>query len=292
MRRDDNEALVRERFARVTGVVLDRPETTAGGRFPTSAVSGWLAPLRSPTGSADPAAAHPLAVDPLAVDPLAVEPGLPVRVAIHDGAPPVAGDAERVAGALAAFSPGRRGVRALALIGLVVALLAGGFAWYSRPQVQPVRPQALTGATGVVPSSQGEVVVSVAGRVAHPGLVRLPPGARVADAVEAAGGALPGTDISFVNFARRVVDGEMILIGVTPPPGVAVEGAAQSGGAVNLNTATLAQLDGLPGVGPVLAQRILDYRAKHGGFRSTAELKQIEGISDARYEHLKDLVTA
>jgi competence protein ComEA len=109
---------------------------------------------------------------------------------------------------------------------------------------------------------------------------------------------LPGTDISFLNLARKVSDGELIVVGVTPPPGVAQGGSGEAGGGgapgggpVNLNTAGIDQLQTLPGVGPVLAQRILDYRTAHGGFRSVADLRQVSGIGDARFAQLKDLVT-
>lgn len=147
----------------------------------------------------------------------------------------------------------------------------------------------------------GDVVVAVAGRVRQPGLVRLPAGARVADAIAAAGGALAGTDVALLNLARKVNDGELILVGVTAPPGSADGaaataggpaggGTAQGGSKVNLNTATLAQLDALPGVGPVLAQRILDHRERQGPFRAISDLRQVDGIGDARYEQLKELV--
>jgi competence protein ComEA len=142
------------------------------------------------------------------------------------------------------------------------------------------------------------VVVAVAGKVRKPGLVRLPPGSRVADALQAAGGANPGVDVALLNLARKVVDGELILVGVTPPPGTPVAtgavaapaGGAPAGGPVNLNTATLAELDALPGVGPVLAQRILDAREAQGGFTAVSDLRKVDGIGDSRYEQLKDLV--
>ncbi|WNM37155.1 ComEA family DNA-binding protein [Micromonospora halotolerans] len=207
-----------------------------------------------------------------------------------------------------AFDPGRRGVRALAAVAAVVVLVAGVWAWRSRPHAEPVRPVATVDAPEApapAPSgSAGQVVVALAGKVRRPGLVRLPAGARVADAIEAAGGALPGVDVALLNPARKVADGELILVGVAAPPGQAAApgtaaggggpaagGAAPGSGPVNLNTATLAQLDALPGVGPVLAQRILDHRDQHGGFRSVSDLRQVDGIGDARYEQLKDLVT-
>jgi len=187
----------------------------------------------------------------------------------------------------AAFDPGRRGVRALAVVAVLVLLGAALFAWRARPDTEPVAPAPVE--LNDPAASSGQLVVAVTGRVRRPGLVRLPPGARVADAIEAAGGVLPGTDLSMVNLARKVTDGELIAIGVAGPAG---DGAgAASGGKVNLNTATLAQLDALPGVGAVLAQRILDYRRSHGSFRSVSELRQVDGIGDARYGELKELVT-
>lgn len=207
-----------------------------------------------------------------------------------------------------AFDPGRRGVRALAAVAAVVVVAAAVWAWRARPSAEPVQPVAasseapVSATTGAVPGapmsagSPGQVVVALAGKVRRPGLVRLPAGARVADAIEAAGGALPGVDVALLNPARKVTDGELILVGVTAPPGQAVPGPAAGGsaapaGPVNLNTATLAQLDALPGVGPVLAQRILDHRDRNGGFRSVSDLRQVDGIGDARYEQLKELVT-
>lgn len=203
-----------------------------------------------------------------------------------------------------AFDPGRRGVRALAVVAVLVVLGAGFWAWQSRPQIEPVAPAAEVTPVGPPASvgpteAGGELVVAVAGKVRRPGLVRVPAGARVADAVQAAGGALPGVDVALFNPARKVTDGELILIGVTAPPGAAPAGGVAPGGEagvgpggkVNLNTASLAQLDTLPGVGPVLAQRILDHRQQHGGFRSVSDLRQVGGIGDTRYEQLKDLVT-
>jgi competence protein ComEA len=215
------------------------------------------------------------------------------------------------AGGGSAFDPGRRGVRALAAVAAVVVLVAGAIAWYSRPRAEPVAAEpvpVVTGAEAAPPDqatpsgSGGEVVVAVAGKVRKPGLVRLPDGARVADALAAAGGVLPGADIALLNLARKVTDGELILVGVTAPPGAAggsiggappdgSSGGAAAGGKVNLNTAALAQLDSLPGVGPVLAQRIVDHREKSGPFRTVSDLRQVDGIGDTRYEQLKELVT-
>jgi competence protein ComEA len=188
-----------------------------------------------------------------------------------------------------------------------VILVAALLAWRARPDAEPVRQPPTTPAADAAPpagsppsspAAESGLVVAVAGKVRRPGLVRLPAGSRVADAIAAAGGALPGTDVSFLNLARKVTDGELILVGVTAPPGTVNPPGAGSagqagvpGGKVNLNTAPLAQLDSLPGVGPVLAQRIIDHRERHGAFRSVADLRQVDGIGEARYEQLKDLVT-
>jgi competence protein ComEA len=94
-----------------------------------------------------------------------------------------------------------------------------------------------------------------------------------------------------MNLARKLVDGELVLVGVTPPAGVAPGGAAGGGGLLNLNTATPAELEALPGVGPVLAQRIVDYRTKRGGFRAVTDLRQVDGIGESRYAELSKLVT-
>ena len=133
------------------------------------------------------------------------------------------------------------------------------------------------------------------GRVRRPGLVTLPAGARVADAVRAAGGALAGTNLNSINLARICVDGEQIAIGV--PGAVAAPGVPGTTGPtppdalVNLNTATSDQLDALPGVGPVMAQRIIQYRTDHGPFQSVDQLNQVSGIGAAKYADLSPLVT-
>jgi competence protein ComEA len=125
----------------------------------------------------------------------------------------------------------------------------------------------------------------------------LPAGARVDDAIRAAGGARPGVRLDGLNLAAKLVDGQQVAVGVAPAPGAAVGGgaAAPSGGSsgapVNLNTATLDQLQTLPGVGPVLAQHVLDWRSQHGSFTSVAQLNDVTGIGDVKFAALKSLVT-
>lgn len=135
------------------------------------------------------------------------------------------------------------------------------------------------------------VVVDVAGKVRRPGLVRLPSGSRVADAVAAAGGAKPGTSLDGLNLARVLVDGEQIAVG-QPPASSAGSSATGAGptAKVSLNNATASDLDALPGIGPVLAQRIVTWREQHGPFRSVDALTDVPGIGPAMLARLADLV--
>jgi competence protein ComEA len=146
----------------------------------------------------------------------------------------------------------------------------------------------------------GRILVHVAGAVRHPGVYTLRAGARAADAVDRAGGARARADLSAVNLAAKLEDGRQVLIPRRPPAGVPAPVAAGAGGAgvaglapaapVDLNTATLEQLDTLDGVGPATAQKILDYRQEHGGFNSVEELGQVPGIGEKRLAALRDHV--
>lgn len=309
-RRDAADDDVRERFIRVVGLpelpevedlgarppgtTPDPPADPRLGRGPFATSSAVCEPLATPSPVRDPSTIPSPVRDPLPDSSAVWEPsaGEPTGFeSSFDGA----GGLRR---ALSALDPGRRGVRALIVVGVVGIAVAGFLAWQARPQVEPV-PARIEQAPAASRSSgpSGTVVVAVTGRVHHPGLIRLPSGARVADAVDAAGGVLPDTDLSFVNLARKLTDGELVTIGVSPPPGVAAAPGADTpaggpaAGPVNLNTATAAQLEALPGIGPVLAQHIVDYRTRHGQFRSIDELQQVEGLGAARFKQLKPLVT-
>ncbi len=148
---------------------------------------------------------------------------------------------------------------------------------------------------GAPGQAAGTVVVHVAGKVRRPGLVRAPTGSRVADVLILAGGPLPGVDLTTLNLARQVTDGEQIIVGQPAPPGssstapgtTSNPSTAPSGSPVNLNTATLDQLDALPGVGPVLAQRILDYRTQNGPFTTIDQLQEVPGVGPKKFDSLK-----
>ncbi len=213
----------------------------------------------------------------------------------------------RAPGTAVRVAPGRRAAWSLWVVGLLAALLVVGATWLGRPQVEPapVEPApaaspteegpAVTPSVGVAAESAATVVVSVVGSVARPGLVTLPQGARVADAIAAAGGLLPDADATSVNLAAVVSDGQQVAVGV---PGAAVTDAASGGessvsgsGPVDLNAATAADLDALPGIGPVLAQRIVEHRERSGPFRAVEQLDDVPGIGPATYAELAELVT-
>lgn len=208
--------------------------------------------------------------------------------------------------------PGRTGVLALAAVG-VLALLVTVFTMIrdQRPPVAaanlpPVQMVSSASPTPSVAAPDGPMVVSVVGLVHKPGLVTLDAGARIADALTAAGGPLDGADLIGLNMARRVADGEQIVVGIAAPPGepatmgssvagetpsAAAEAASDpAAGPVDLNTATVEQLDALPGIGPVTAEAIVAWRAANGRFGSIDQLGDVDGIGPARLEKLRALV--
>jgi competence protein ComEA len=171
-----------------------------------------------------------------------------------------------------------------------------------RPLEVSARAEPSPGATaGATPGGAGaastEVVVDVAGQVRRPGIVTLPAGSRVFEAIEEAGGVKGALEEPTVNLARVLVDGEQILVGLeaSAPDAAAPGGSAPpgggAGGTVNLNSATLEQLDALPGVGPVTAQAILDWRTENGRFASVDDLLDVSGIGDKTLEDLRDRVS-
>ncbi|OLR95498.1 hypothetical protein BJP25_06275 [Actinokineospora bangkokensis] len=188
---------------------------------------------------------------------------------------------------------GPRRVPIALVVGVVAVLAIVAYLLLSGPPAPEAAPDlaAATVETSRAPTSArpAEVVVDVVGKVQAPGVRSLPSGSRVRDALTAAGGATSDADLSTLNLARPLVDGEQVRVGL---PQLAVPGPAAAGtaGPVDLNSATVAQLDELPGVGAVTAQRILDWRERHGRFSSVAQLQEVDGIGPARFESLRELV--
>jgi competence protein ComEA len=162
----------------------------------------------------------------------------------------------------------------------------------------PPSPGPTAGSPGAPAAGGGVVVVDVAGKVRRPGIASLPIGSRVADALKAAGGPRKGVDLTSLNLARVLVDGEQVVVGVPVPGGVAASSAADPSSApaggdllVNVNTATQAQLEELPGIGPVTALAILQWRTENGVFTSVEELLEVSGIGEATLAEIAPFVT-
>jgi len=189
------------------------------------------------------------------------------------------------------------------LIGIVVLVavtLAGAGFWYVRSLPRPVEVRAQepppVPAPGASPSAEAApVLVDVAGWVRRPGVYQLPASARVIDAIEAAGGARPGAELQVLNLAAPLADGTQILVpkqGEVPPaPAPGAVAGAVPGALVNVNTATAAELETLPGIGEVTAQAIIDHRTENGPFTSVDQLLDVSGIGDVTLENIRDLVT-
>jgi len=181
------------------------------------------------------------------------------------------------------------------IIALIILIAFGAVFSYFRAKPREIKVQGATSAAAGERSKM--LTVHVAGAVNRPGLYQLKEGSRVADALERAGGPTADALIDNVNLAAKVTDGQKILITRAAPSqsstagAAAVEQAATPGGLVNINIASEAELDRLPGIGPSMARRIIDYREKKGSFSSVNELDNVEGIGPSKLGELKDLVT-
>ena len=201
------------------------------------------------------------------------------------------------------------GTPQLAVVAVAVLLALGAGAWWllggGPTEVQapaatsPSGPLVTLSPTGssAPATATGSVTVDVSGRVRRPGIAVLESGSRVADALKAAGGPRAGVDLTDLNLARVLVDGEQILVGVSPPPGVAASAAGAAGASggvgelVNINTADQTALESLPAIGPVTAQAILAWRTEHGAFTSVDQLLDVDGIGEATLAQLTPFVT-
>jgi competence protein ComEA len=181
----------------------------------------------------------------------------------------------------------------LIIVAVLVAAVGLSVTILSWPDTEPAAtaPAVAPEASAAAPET---IVVSVAGAVNEPGIVELESGARVADAIEAAGGLTEGADPGFLNLARVVADGDLVAVPDAAAPGApapGVAGGTAAGGLVNINVADAAALDALNGIGPVLAERIIEYRQDNGSFQSIDELSEVSGIGAALLEQLREQVT-
>lgn|GEM_PF-206711 len=305
---------VRTRLARLLG---EDPEQLVGRTVlvPTPATPTWTDLPTPPNAVPLPTAASLAAVSSQWLIPpvghqrlmSAAEPPPPSDAA-PQCEPSQLGSPPRRWWQMARVDPTRRGVAAAMVSTVVVLFILGvlfGVKLWHRDATESA-PMPVPQAAPPESSKPRELVVAVNGKVGKPGLVRLPEGSRVADAVQAAGGAATGTELGSLNLARKIVDGELIVVGgpqPAPPATNSVPGSVPSssqpsdgttgspGVLLDLNSATPAQLDALPGVGPVTTQRILDYRTAHGRFGSVGELRKVDGIGEAKFAKLKPLVT-
>jgi competence protein ComEA len=190
--------------------------------------------------------------------------------------------------------------RLKAVVAVVVAagVLLSWWLLSARPRTSEPEAVRLTAQTHRESSaSANSLVIDVEGKVKRPGIVTLPRGSRVHHAIARAGGLVEGADTSALNLARILVDGEQVIVGGAAEGSTAGTSAGAAapppagGGRVSLNSATLEQLDTLPGVGPVTAQAIIDYRTSHGGFQRVEDLLDVKGIGEATLSDLKDQVS-
>jgi competence protein ComEA len=198
----------------------------------------------------------------------------------------------------------RQQLIAWAAIGLVILLIGAN---YLRGQLSsPAREEATSLTVGLKEErTTARLKVHVVGAVARPGLYEIDAGSRVADALEKAGGATPAADLNQINLAAKLADGQQLAVpekGAPAGAGTAAGGPDSTGGAgaanassganqpVNLNSATVDQLNALDGIGPKTAQKIIDYREAHGGFKSIEELMEVPGIGPAKFEQLRGQV--
>ena len=187
------------------------------------------------------------------------------------------------------------------LVALLAVTLGGAGLWYVRSLPRPVEVAATPGggdtpiaAASASPSPEVVILVDVAGWVRRPGVYEFEEGARVIDAIDAAGGARSGALLESLNLAAPLADGIQILVprrGETVAPPASGGSVAGVAGLINVNTAAVSELEELPGVGEVIGQAIVDYRTENGPFTSVDQLLDVSGIGDATLENIRELVT-
>jgi competence protein ComEA len=193
-------------------------------------------------------------------------------------------------GGMPALPVSRRQAIVVALVLAVAVLLAAR--WIGRAAERTPAGASKPVAVRTAATARPKLVVDVSGAVRHPGLYRFRDGARAADAIRRAGGPARKADLEAINLAAPLVDGQQLLVPRRGGPGAPPAGVPGATiGPVSLSSATVDQLDALPGIGPVTAQKIVDWRSAHGGFGSVDDLDAVPGIGPARIEQLRELVT-
>lgn len=176
---------------------------------------------------------------------------------------------------------------AVTVIGVAVIIVLGGFVWFGMgPPPTTVDPEA-TAVPTTVGRLPGSMTVHISGAVVRPGLVSIPDGSRMADAVAAAGGALPTADLGSINLARQIRDGDHVIV---PVHGGGSGGVPGEPAGIDINTASASELEALPGVGPVLADRIVAFRTDRGPFSSVEDLLDVPGIGEAKLAQMRDAI--
>ncbi|HSJ71853.1 MAG TPA: ComEA family DNA-binding protein [Acidimicrobiia bacterium] len=175
---------------------------------------------------------------------------------------------------------------AVTVIGVAVIIVLGGFMWFGMgpPPTAAVPESAAAPTTVGIPAS---ITVHISGAVLRPGLVSIADGSRMADAVAAAGGALPSADLGSINLARQVRDSDHVIV---PVHGEGSGSPGESADGIDINTATASELEALPGVGPVLAERIVAFRTERGPFSSVEDLLDVPGIGEAKLAQMRDTI--
>lgn len=204
------------------------------------------------------------------------------------------------------FDADRNTKQSLLKVGLAAAIVSCGFVWLNRPheaEIPITMPSTTAGFNSIAPVTK-QIVIDIEGKVRNPGLYHLPSDARVADAIKAAGGLLPSAARGSTNLAARLSDGQLIFIsaqvvgkggsGLPSDSGLGSSAGHGSAGAptqISLNSATEAQFEALPGVGPVMANRIVAYRTEHGSFSSLEQLQEVPGIGPKVFANLQSYLT-
>lgn len=178
----------------------------------------------------------------------------------------------------------------ITIVAFIFGVIIGHYSWRSPSNVNPQ----------ILDESQEKIYVQISGEIKYPGVYEMNNGDRVFQLVEKAGGLTENADLNSINLSKKLIDGEKVIIFAKKSvqestnqtqSGVTINSSQKKSNLININTASKEELESLPGIGPTLAQRIIDYREKNGYFQSIEEIKNVSGIGDKKFEAIKDLIT-